>query len=80
MLFTDEQVESINGFQKSGCMHPFTCGNKKCRADLIATNAGLVCPTDGCGYTQDWCHSFMSDGSWKAQLELVKGLQNAKQT
>lgn len=61
MIFTEEQVKNINEFQKSGVMHPFTCGN--CGATLVATNDGLICPTEGCGYTQDWCHGFMADGS-----------------
>ena len=62
-LFTDEQIKSMNEFQQAGVMHPFTCG--KCSNDLVATKEGWICPTEGCDYTQNWCHSFMSDGSWK---------------
>lgn len=60
--FTDEQVASINGFQKCDHVHPFTCGGEKCRADLVATNDGLIC--EFCDYKQNWVHEFMADGSW----------------
>lgn len=59
--FTPEQVENLNLYQRSGVMHPFTCGAENCRADLIATEAGGGCPTEGCEYTQKWAHAFMSD-------------------
>lgn len=74
--FSDSQVKSINGFQKSEEWHPFTCSGKKeetgtstpnqnsCREVLIATNDCLVCPNSLCNYTQKWVHSFMSDWSW----------------
>lgn len=58
-LWSDDQVASANGFQQSGVWHPFTC---KCGKDLIATNSGWKCD---CGYTQDWAHVFMLDGSWR---------------
>lgn len=67
--FTPEQVESLNGFQKCGCVHPFTCGGDKCRSDLVATEEGWVCPN--CDYTQNWAHEFMADGSWR-QWETVR--------
>ena len=65
--FTDEQVKNLNAFQHAGCVHPFTCGN--CRADLVATKDGWICPTEGCGYTQDWAHDFMGDGRMVAEME-----------
>ena len=52
-----EQINSLNSFQKCGRIHPFTCGNDKCRSDLIATPSGWICPN--CPYTQDWAHDFM---------------------
>jgi hypothetical protein len=64
MIFTTDQVESLNAYQNCGRWHPFTCGNH-CGATLIATTDGWVCPTTGCGYTQDWAHGFMADWSWK---------------
>ena len=62
-LWTDQQVESLNGFQTAGQYHPFTCpGNKpQCHQhrELIATNAGWIC---ACGeYTQAWAHGWMLD-------------------
>lgn len=56
--WTDEQVDHLNAFQRSGAFHPFTCG--KCRNDLVATTGGWICPTTDCGYTQDWAHEFMA--------------------
>ncbi len=56
--FTDEQVRRLNKWQKSGKIHPFTCGGSdNCRSILIPTNNGWICPN--CDYKQDWCHSFM---------------------
>lgn len=69
-IFTEDQVESLNAYQACGQWHPFTCGNH-CGATLIATTDGWICPTEGCGYTQDWAHSFMADGSWKRSLDLM---------
>lgn len=75
--FTPEQVASLNDFQKSGVMHPFTCG--PCRdgapgtrdADgnwisdrcLTATVAGWICET--CDYTQQWAWAWMADRTWE---------------
>jgi hypothetical protein len=63
--WTPEQVDALNLYQKTGHMHPFTCGSGN-RTDekhldgegiLFATVGGWVCPF--CDYTQDWAHSFM---------------------
>lgn len=68
--FTNEQVENLNGYQRSGVFHEFTCGNDFClgvdghKAVLVATNDGWECPA-GCGYTQDWAHEAMADGRWR---------------
>ena len=48
-------VEARNALQKSGKVHPYTCGNYKCRtktnqAALLATDDGWLC--ENCGYTQ----------------------------
>ncbi len=62
--FTEDQVASINAYQKSGVFHPFTCGCGDCRAVLRANTHGMVC--DAChGWTQKWVHKFMADWSWK---------------
>ena len=64
--FTAEQVASLNGYQRSGTFHEFTCGNDECpvvHATLVAAEDGWHCPS--CTYTQDWAHNWMADGSWR---------------
>lgn len=48
-------IEARNALQRSGKVHPYTCGNDTCRqahpdAVLRAVDAGWVC--DWCGYEQ----------------------------
>jgi len=74
--FTTEQVKSLNDFQQSGYFHPFTCGNENCRADLIATEFGWVCPA--CEYTQKWAHEFMTNNEWKIHSVLSQVLKEKK--
>ena len=56
ILTSDPQsVEARNQLQKSGKVHPYTCGNDECRkktnqAPLRAIEGGWIC--DYCGYTQ----------------------------
>lgn len=62
------QIRSLNEFQDSGLMHPFTCA--KCGSQLVAQSDGWVCssenfPEGNCNYTQNWAHDFMADWSWK---------------
>lgn len=63
VLWSDEEVKSLNAWQLDEQTHPFTCGNPDHHDDkienrtLVATNQGWVCP--GCSYTQDWAHDFM---------------------
>ena len=67
MLWTDDQVESLNEYQASGVMHPFTCERKS--HDLVATNDGWYCPEcekEGFSYTQNWCHEWMVNWKWKS--------------
>lgn len=48
--WTDKQVEALNFYQKSGRLHPYTCGGGggPCSGvDLVATNNGWVCPQCG---------------------------------
>lgn len=59
--FTDEQVKSINTFQRlsdSG-FHPLTC---KCGSEMFATNEGLTCRK--CLSKQDFVPLFIANGSW----------------
>ena len=73
--WNESQVNSLNGWQQAGVMHPFTCGN--CRNDLVATPAGWTCPTEGCGYKQDWAHTFMADWSWLCQWLVMNAPKGA---
>lgn len=69
--FTPTQVVALNAFQDDPHTHGFTCGNAACGTDmccceglLIATTAGWHCPHQ-CGYTQNWAHAWMADGTWR---------------
>lgn len=62
--WTQEQIEALNRFQKSGSFHPFTCGGNRTdekhldgEGILVATEDGWICPY--CDYRQDWAHDFM---------------------
>lgn len=63
--FTPAQVEALNAWQAAGYVHPFTCGNDThdSHVNLVATEAGWVCPDADCAYTQDWAHAFMASGT-----------------
>jgi hypothetical protein len=68
--WTEEQVEALNGYQRAGVMHPFTC---EYRSDhmfanagiLVATPTGWECPYQHCTYMQFWAHGFMFDPHWR---------------
>lgn len=59
-----DSVEARNALQKSGRLHPYTCGNNRTdeahtayqkehggdHGQLVATEEGWLCPV--CGYTQ----------------------------
>lgn len=77
--WTDEQVTQLNRFQRSGYVHPFTCGHRD-RHDLtlVATPTGWECPDVSCDYTQTWAHSFMADkefmdGQEEFWAQLMRG-------
>jgi hypothetical protein len=58
VIWTDAQVERLNGYQRSRQFHPYTCPGelKVCedKRELVATRQGWVCQ---CGrYRQDWAH------------------------
>ena len=61
--FSDEQIENLAQFQKSGAMHPFTCRNEH-EGDrvLVPHLGGMRCLT--CGYSQNWVHDFMTFSIW----------------
>lgn len=65
--FTDEQVAQLLRWQTAGFVHPFTCASEV--ADhpsgvmLVPARAGWICPLPTCGFTQNWAHSYMADGT-----------------
>jgi hypothetical protein len=70
--WTEEQVKSLNEYQRAAWMHPFTCANRGQgfhpwrrgdRGVLTATVNGWIC--DDCDYTQNWAHDFMFEDGWK---------------
>lgn len=66
--WTAVEVASLNAYQAAGVMHPFTCDSddEPCASVLVATTDGWICPD--CGYTQNWAHEFMADGTWRQLL------------
>jgi hypothetical protein len=63
IVFTDDQVASLNAYQVAGVMHPFTCGHGDHSVELVAYPEGWRCPVTG-AVVQLWAHSFMADWSW----------------
>ena len=63
--WSEDQVKSLNSYQKANKFHPFTGtdsqGNK---VNLIATQDGWLAEDNGV-IVQDWCHHWMADFSWK---------------
>lgn len=56
--WTDDQVRSLNLYQRLGTMHPYTCPSHEWCLELVARRDGLVCPVPECTYEQDWAHEF----------------------
>lgn len=65
-IFTDDEVASLEGYQKCGFLHPFTC----CGQPQKPTPQGMLCEV--CGVVQDWAHRFMLDWSWR-KMDPWKG-------
>ena len=70
--WTEDQVASLNAYQKCRAYHPYTCGAEGCHDPvrshssgvLRATRDGWVC--DICEkWHQDWAHKFTTDWSWR---------------
>lgn len=61
--WTPEQVGALNLAQRSGGMHPLSCGGDHPRdlPTLIATRDGWTCPDDDCTFTQPWAYAFMTE-------------------
>jgi hypothetical protein len=68
--FTPDEVATLNEFQKSGIWHAFTCRDGHCRGILVVTPQGWTCPE--CLYTQDWAYTWMTDGTWRGDQEILK--------
>ena len=64
--WSDDQVASLNAYQHSDVMHPFTGerGSDGEETVLIATSAGWVTRVGG-PVVQTWAHQFMADWSWR---------------
>jgi len=67
-LWTEDQVNALNQYQKAGQFHPFTCNNRNDgnhpdepkygdHSVLRAGPNGWYC--EYCDYTQNWAHDFM---------------------
>ena len=64
--WTDDQVASLNGWQKCGWVHPFT-GTRGPHGEetvLIATRDGWI-EKEGGPVVQTWAHDFMVNWAWK---------------
>lgn len=65
--FTQEQCASLNQYQFSGVMHPFTCAREhggRGHVLLVALPNYWVCPHELCDYTQGWAWRWMADWTW----------------
>lgn len=76
-VFTPEEVESLNDYQKAGIFHPFTCGGNRTDKNhldgeglLVATEAGWYCPY--CDFKQNWAYDFMKNRSWEKHSHWPK--------
>lgn len=83
--FDDDQVESLNAYQRAGVLHPYVCGRDSSHYPLVASPEGWRClfgvdsgdPYMNCDYTQGWAHVFTATWGWRrlvvAQLPHVNG-------
>lgn len=71
--WSEDQVNSLNGWQNNDRVHPFT-GTRKPNGEetkLIATKNGWV-EFEGGPIVQKWAHHFMADWSWKEPNPILK--------
>jgi hypothetical protein len=78
MIFTPDEVKSLNEYQQAGYFHPFTCGGNRTdekhldgEGILVATENGWECPY--CSFRQDWAHESMKNWNWKKSYLAMKG-------
>ena len=62
--WTDNQVASLDAYQKAGYVHPFTYGDGEEKIDLTATRDGWVTKKGG-PVVQTWAHEFMTNWQWR---------------
>lgn len=65
--WTDDEVASLNAYQKAGFIHPFTGYQRQpdgSETILIATREGWV-EHEGGRIVQTWAHDFMANWAWK---------------
>jgi hypothetical protein len=78
--WTEEQVESLKGFQACEFFHPFTCNDAWCRAVLTPTTDGWVCFAPACAMygrmQQNWCHEYMTNFLWEEEAGNVAAILN----
>lgn len=75
-IWTQEQVDNLVAWQTCGHVHPYTCGVDKCRADLVPTRTGWICPIPGCGYVQKWAHDMNLDFRPVNPMDLLRPKSN----
>ena len=69
--FSPSEVASLDGYQRCGIGHPYTCGIDSDDV-LVATRDGLYCPKHKTNQT--WAHRFTADWSWKKQMDETYGI------
>jgi hypothetical protein len=72
--FTDDQIASLNAYQKSPNAHPYTCGNDHKTLGLGDNDSDNILKADRfgwhcqkCSYLQDWARKDETDWSWKTK-------------
>lgn len=74
--WTPEEVCNLNEWQQEfAIVHPFTCGTEGCGGEMRATESGWEC---ACGYSQNWAHAFMADGSALKSMKVAMGLRKGE--
>jgi hypothetical protein len=81
--FTPDQVASLNAYQESELVHPYTCGSPDCPAlnwgdeslPMAADTGGLHCIEPGCRYVQSWVHDWAADWSWCKREDQARRTQ-----
>jgi hypothetical protein len=78
--FTPEQVASLNAYQESELVRPYTCGSPDCPSlnwgaeslPMAGDTNGLHCIEPGCRYVQFWVHDRAADWSWRRREDQAR--------